>query len=135
APTRPPSTRKPRTGARSTRPATTGLATTRATSTRATSTPSYPEGRASGCGRRRPCNASHAAVSLPTVPAPSRPRFPVLLLATMLLVPVGAILAARAWVPAPPVVVAPAPSAATAPAPTPEEDRTPEIRGRILDAD
>ena len=53
----------------------------------------------------------------------------------MLLVPVGAILAARAWVPAPPAVVAPAPSAATAPPPPPEEDRTPEIRGRILDAD
>lgn len=53
----------------------------------------------------------------------------------MLLVPVGAILAARAWVPAPPAVVAPAPSAATAPPPAPEEDRTPEIRGRILDAD
>jgi hypothetical protein len=58
----------------------------------------------------------------------------------MLLVPLTALLVARAWIAPPP---APALAASAAPhvtseaadAPTPAEDRTPEVRGRILDAD
>jgi hypothetical protein len=53
----------------------------------------------------------------------------------MLLVPAGGLLALRALSPAPrPPVATTATPAATAP-PAPAEDRTPEIRGRILDAD
>jgi hypothetical protein len=64
----------------------------------------------------------------------SRPRFPALLVAIMLLVPLGGWLAARALTPAPPPPPAqPATAAAESP-PAPTEDRTPEIRGRILDA-
>jgi hypothetical protein len=53
----------------------------------------------------------------------------------MLLVPLAALLVARAWIPAPPAPAVPTASAIQAPPPAPVEDRTPEIRGRILDAD
>ena len=52
----------------------------------------------------------------------------------MLLVPLGAVLAVRAWAPAPAPPPA-RPATAAAVPPQPPEDRTPEIRGRILDAD
>jgi hypothetical protein len=70
------------------------------------------------------------------VPAPSsRSRFPALLVAIMLVVPLGGWLVARALTArpqAPPELRA---SAVATPPPAPVEDRTPEIRGRILDAD
>jgi hypothetical protein len=53
----------------------------------------------------------------------------------MLLVPVGGLLALRALPPAAPAPPAPAATPAATASPAPVEDRTPEIRGRILDAD
>jgi hypothetical protein len=78
---------------------------------------------------------SPAAVSLRALtPAPARPRFPAILVATMVLVPIAGTLVAREWSPPRRVPVAVTASAAEV-APPPEEDRTPEIGGRILDAD
>jgi membrane-associated protease RseP (regulator of RpoE activity) len=54
--------------------------------------------------------------------------------AALLVVSLLAVLVARAWGPSPPVATAPAPSPTVA-APEPPEDRTPEIRGRIVDAE
>ncbi len=71
-------------------------------------------------------------------PRPPSSRALVALAALALLVSLVAmvVLLARAWAPPRPPVAhsAPTPSS-SAPAPLPEEDRTPEIRGRILDAD
>jgi hypothetical protein len=53
----------------------------------------------------------------------------------MLLVPAGGVVLVRTLVPKPPPPQVVAPAAATVAAPAPPEDRTPEIRGRILDAD
>src|SRR5580704_8590132 len=53
----------------------------------------------------------------------------------MLLVPISGAIIARLWIPAPRAPVAAPGTAAEVPSAAPEEDRTPEIRGRILDAD
>jgi hypothetical protein len=53
----------------------------------------------------------------------------------MLLVPAGGLFAVRELTPAPPARPAPAATPAATTPPPPAEDRTPEIRGRILDAD
>jgi Carboxypeptidase regulatory-like domain/PDZ domain len=53
----------------------------------------------------------------------------------MVLAPIGAILVARALLTGPPAPAVHPVAAASVPPPKPEEDRTPEIHGRILDAD
>ena len=53
----------------------------------------------------------------------------------MLLVPISGVVIARTWVPTRPAPASIPGTAAEVPPPSPEEDRTPEIRGRILDAD
>jgi hypothetical protein len=65
----------------------------------------------------------------------SRRRLPAIFAATLLLVLVGAVLLARRLIADLPASPAPEASLAAVPPPVPPEDRTPEIRGRILDAD
>jgi hypothetical protein len=65
----------------------------------------------------------------------SRPRIVAALVATVLLAPIGAIVVTRALTAKLPPPAVAAPSAAAIAATAPPEARTPEIHGRILDAD